>query len=75
VNSLIYQGAVSHARLEPVEHTFRYPVYFLGLDLDELPELPRRLGLFGYNRFRLLALHDRDYLMPAWPGTSRARSS
>ena len=29
---------------------FRYPVCFYVLDLDELPELDRRLPLFGYNR-------------------------
>ena len=64
MNSLIYQGEVSHARLTPVRHQFRYPVYFFAFDLDELPELSRRLPLFGYNRIRPLAIHDRDYLQP-----------
>jgi cyclopropane-fatty-acyl-phospholipid synthase len=62
VNSCLYQGRVSHARLEPTPHTFSYPVYFLGIDLDELPSLPERVRAFGYNQRRLFAIHDRDYL-------------
>src|SRR6056297_1241650 len=64
MNSLIYQGEVSHARLPPVRHSFRYPVYFYAFDLDELPELARHIPLFGYNRLRPVAVHDRDYLRP-----------
>lgn len=64
MTSLIYQGEVTHARLSPVQHNFRYPVYFYGFDLDELPELARRNPLFGYNRLRPVAIHDRDYLTP-----------
>jgi DUF1365 family protein len=30
-------------------------------DLDELPDLSRRLRLFGHNRFALLSFHDRDH--------------
>ncbi|MDT8419532.1 MAG: DUF1365 family protein [Desulfuromonadales bacterium] len=64
MTSLIYHGDVSHARLSPVQHSFRYPVYFYGFDLDELPDLARRNPLFGYNRIRPVAIHDRDYLTP-----------
>lgn len=62
MNSCIYHGYVSHARLQPVGHTFRYPVYFFGLDLAELPALPEISRWFGYNQRRPLAVHDRDYL-------------
>lgn len=65
MNSCLYHGQVSHARLEPVGHTFRYPVYFFGLDLAELPRLPEISRWFGYNRRRPLAVHDRDYLDPS----------
>lgn len=64
MNSKIYHGAVMHARTEPVRHSFRYPFYFYGFDLDELPRLDRSNRLFGYNRLRPVSLHDRDYLMP-----------
>lgn len=62
MNSLIYQGQVSHTRFAPVRHHFTYPVYFFAFDLDELPELSDRTVLFGHNRLRPLAIHDRDYL-------------
>ncbi len=62
MNSLIYQGEVSHARLTPVQHSFRYPVYFYAFDIDELPELARQNRLFGYNQLRPVAIHDKDYL-------------
>jgi uncharacterized protein len=60
--SAIYAGELTHARWWPVKHAFRYPVYMLALDLDELPALEGRLRLFSYNRRNVVALHDRDYL-------------
>ncbi|MCA9792836.1 MAG: DUF1365 family protein [Candidatus Eremiobacteraeota bacterium] len=62
MNSKIFIGEVVHARQQPVSHRFRYPVYYYAIDLQELPELDRRLGLFGYNRWRPVALFDHDYL-------------
>ncbi|MCW8858283.1 MAG: DUF1365 family protein [Deltaproteobacteria bacterium] len=62
MNALIYQGEVKHTRLAPVQHNFRYPVYFYAFDLDELPELALSNPLFGYNRLRPVAIHDKDYL-------------
>jgi cyclopropane-fatty-acyl-phospholipid synthase len=64
MNSLIYQGEVSHARLTPVRHSFHYPVYFYAFDLDELAQFARKNQLFGYNQLRPVAIHDRDYLQP-----------
>jgi cyclopropane-fatty-acyl-phospholipid synthase len=62
VNSFLIKGQVEHARLTPVRHQFRYPVALYCIDLDELPELDRRLPLFGYNRLRPLSIFDSRYL-------------
>ena len=35
--SALYEGWVNHRRLDPVEHEFRYPIFMVYLDLDELP--------------------------------------
>ena len=61
MRSAIYTGQLLHVRDRP-RNAFRYPVQFFALDLDELPELERRLPLFSVNRFNLLALRDRDHL-------------
>ena len=46
MQSCLYVGTVSHRRREPVEHAFRYPLFMLYLDLDELPDVfARRLAL------------------------------
>jgi DUF1365 family protein len=37
--SAIYEGAVTHRRRTPVEHTFRSRLFLMYLDLDELPRL------------------------------------
>lgn len=39
IASALYEGSVRHRRLEPVEHSFRYPIFMAYLDLDELPEV------------------------------------
>ena len=61
-NSSIYIGRVHHKRYSPTEHGFSYPMYMLGLDLDELDTLDQNLRFFGYNRFSALSLRRRDYL-------------
>ena len=59
--SRLYFGQVMHKRLRPFGHRFDYRVFTLLLDLDELPELSRRLPLFSYNRWNLFSFHDRDH--------------
>ena len=39
MNSCIYRGRVLHRRLRPVEHAFRYKLFMMYLDLDELPNV------------------------------------
>jgi len=61
VRSALYTGTVMHARKTPKENVFRYRVCFYLLDLDELPELDRRLTLFSVNRPNLVTLRDQDH--------------
>jgi len=59
--SAIYEGAVMHQRVTPKHHKFRYRVFALLLDLDELPALHRKLKLFGWNTGAFASFHDRDH--------------
>jgi len=59
--SALYFGTVTHQRLRPVRHELDYRVFSLLLDLDELPELARRLKFLAHNRFNLFSFHDRDH--------------
>jgi DUF1365 family protein len=57
----IYEGWVMHRRLRPKVHRFKYRVFSLLLDLDELAVLDRSLRLFGWNRRALFSFRDRDH--------------
>ena len=39
MHSCLYEGYVRHRRLSPAAHVFRYRLYLVYLDLDELPTL------------------------------------
>jgi uncharacterized protein len=54
-------GHVSHARMHAAKHAFRYPLYMLLADLDALESVNRNCRLLGYNRRRVLGLHDADH--------------
>jgi len=62
IGSSLCTGMVTHQRTDATAHRFAYPLYMLLLDLDTLPELDRRLRLFGHNRARPLSFRDRDHL-------------
>jgi hypothetical protein len=61
LRSAIYEGVVFHRRLRPRQHALRYRVFSLLLDLDELPELGRRLRWLGHNRGRRFSFHEADH--------------
>ncbi len=61
LGSAIYEGVVVHERVRPKRHRFRYGVFTLLLDLDELPLIDKNSYLFGHNCWAPLAFFDRDH--------------
>jgi DUF1365 family protein len=61
MHSAIYEGAVTHTRIFPRRHAFRYRVFSLLLDLDELDALDKSSRLFARNRAAFASFHDRDH--------------
>ena len=61
MKSALYTGTLMHVRRGPTRHVFRYPVSYWLFDLDELPELQRRIRLFSVNRTNVVSLRDRDH--------------
>lgn len=64
LRSALYVGTVRHRRFAPKANRFRYGVYQLLLDLDELPRLDGELRSFAHNRAGLVSFHDVDHLGP-----------
>jgi DUF1365 family protein len=48
--SAVYEGWIRHRRFEPIEHSFRYPLFLMYLDLAELPALLDPFPLFSARR-------------------------
>ena len=61
LTSSAYTGHVVHVRQRPRTHRLCYRVFYLLLDLAELPELDRDLNLFGFNRAGLFSFHEKDH--------------
>lgn len=61
MNSGLYECQVMHARFTPRAHRFVYRLFYLAVDLDELPALDRSLRLFSVNRRNLYALREPDF--------------
>jgi DUF1365 family protein len=62
VNSCIYEGIVRHRRFEPVRHEFRYPLFMMYLDLDELPSLFEGRWLWSTSGVAPARFRREDYL-------------
>ncbi|TLM98230.1 MAG: DUF1365 domain-containing protein, partial [Actinobacteria bacterium] len=54
-------GTTAHSRTSPARNSFRYPVYYLAVDLAELDELDAGLKRFSHNRPNLTSIWDRDH--------------
>lgn len=62
MKSAIYQGAVTHRRYTPVLHQFRYPLFMMYLDLEELPTLFNRYWLWSYEKLNWASFWRRDHM-------------
>ena len=60
-NSVIYDGHVIHKRFKPKEHYFKYKVFSLLIDLDEIEEISKKIKIFSYNKFNLISFFDKDH--------------
>lgn len=66
-HSCVYEGAVHHRRRSPVDHAFRYRLFMLYLDLDEIEEVFARRLLWSAKRPAFARWRRRDY--PGKPST------
>ena len=62
MKSCIYECSVMHHRLTPKEHRFRYRLFMLAFDLDEIDAIAARIPLLSRNRANLYEFRDRDHL-------------
>jgi len=60
--SCIYRGEVNHRRLRPVEHSFRYRLFLMMLDLGELDRVFRGRWLWSARRPAPAWFRRRDHL-------------
>ena len=59
--SRIYSGQVIHTRFKPKKHYFKYKVFSLLIDLDEINKINNNLNFFSYNKFNLISFFDKDH--------------
>lgn len=62
MQSCLYRGTVTHRRQSPVEHAFRYQLFWLYLDLEEWPEVCRRVRGLSERRFAPASFCRADHL-------------
>ena len=60
-NSIIYNGNVIHRRFKPKEHFFKYKVFSLLIDLNELEMIEKKIKIFSYNKFNIISFFDIDH--------------
>lgn len=61
--SSLYECRVFHRRYVRTDLRFVRRIFLFCIDLDELPDMDRRLRCFGYNRLRPFSFYDRDHFV------------
>ena len=59
--SCLYIGSVIHKRFKPKEHFFKYKVFSLYLNLDDIEKVQKKIPFFSYNKFNLISFYDKDH--------------
>lgn len=62
VHSAIYQGFVAHQRKIPVEYYFKYSIFMMLLDLDEIPELFDQYWFWSTRKANICFFNAGDHI-------------
>ncbi len=74
--SAVYEGWIRHRRFEPIEHSFRYRLFLMYLDLDELPGVLDPYPLWSARRPAPARFRRGDFIGdPARPLAECARDA
>ena len=57
----IYEGLVIHTRFIPKKHNFKYKVFSILFDIDNLRDISKKSIFFSYNKFNLFSFYDKDF--------------
>ena len=57
----LYKGDVWHKRKSPKVHSFRYPIFYLLLDLDDLASGNAKPWCLSFDRFNVFSVCQQDY--------------
>lgn len=68
VRSALGRSTVRHRRHRPRKHELELRTLHVLVDVDDLPELDRRIVGFGHNRRAPMAIRDTDHLLGAEVG-------
>jgi DUF1365 family protein len=58
---VLYAGPVVHFRHQPHRRLFKYRLWMLAIDLDDMDRLAKRSRLFRHNSAGLISVHDHDH--------------
>ena len=61
MNSCIYNGEVTHTRFKPIRHFLKYKTISRLIDLDEVVQLDKSIGIFSHNKFNIFSFYDKDH--------------
>ena len=61
MSSQLYIGQVMHQRFFPMEYKFKYQVFNLKIDVDEIANEVNSVRWLSLNRFNLVSIHHKDY--------------
>ena len=61
IKSALYIGHVYHKRHQPFVHKFKYRVFTLCIELDELEEFSARSKIFSLNKWNILSLSFKNH--------------
>ena len=57
----LYQGRITHHRLQPKRHAFAYSIFMTYVDLEQLADISTQQRFWSLERFNLASFRQRDF--------------
>ena len=61
MNTKLYSTTVVHQRFSDFKNIFKYSVFSMCIDYDELIALTKKIKIFSYNKFNIFSYNEKDH--------------